>query len=114
LISVVAAVLAAPVWAADDTEESRCKRVCAMKRVTASSKPRCSLTGTVVETCCCVERAGRLYCTLAKKNVDSCCCQSAAGGSSEGSRGEAAGGHPGQPLGAVCGGRLLGGPVLLN
>jgi len=91
LMTVVAAVLAAPVWAADDAEKSCCKRVCATKRGTSSSKLRCSLTGTVVERCCCIQREGKPYCTLAKKNVDSCCCESAGKGSSEDSRrGEAA------------------------
>jgi hypothetical protein len=91
-MTFVAAVLAAPVWAAGDTEKSCCKRVCAMKRVASSSKLRCSLTGTVVESCCCVQREGKLYCTLAKKNVDSCCCESTAKRSSEDWRGEASGG----------------------
>jgi hypothetical protein len=37
-------------------------------------KLKCSLTGKVVEKCCCEERDGKTYCTLAKKNVDKCCC----------------------------------------
>jgi hypothetical protein len=39
---------------------------------------KCSLTGKVVDKCCCVEREGKTYCTLAKKSVDKCCCSPAA------------------------------------
>ena len=35
---------------------------------------RCSLTGTVVDTCCCVEREGKTHCTLADTDVAECCC----------------------------------------
>ena len=35
---------------------------------------RCSLTGKVVDTCCCVERQGKTHCTLADKDVAECCC----------------------------------------
>jgi len=69
------------------------KQVCSSKTAKAG-KLRCSLTGTVVESCCCVQREGKLYCTLAKKNVDSCCCQpagKASGASGEASKGEASG-----------------------
>ena len=38
------------------------------------SKMRCSLTGEVVDTCCCVEREGKTHCTLADKDVAECCC----------------------------------------
>jgi hypothetical protein len=37
-------------------------------------KMRCSLTGKVVHTCCCVEREGKTHCTLADKDVAECCC----------------------------------------
>lgn len=37
-------------------------------------KMRCSLTGKVVDTCCCVEREGKTHCTLANKDVEKCCC----------------------------------------
>ena len=37
-------------------------------------KMRCSLTGKVVDTCCCVEREGKTHCTLADKDVAQCCC----------------------------------------
>jgi hypothetical protein len=37
-------------------------------------KMRCSLTGKVVDTCCCVEREGKTHCTLADKDVAECCC----------------------------------------
>lgn len=35
---------------------------------------RCTLTDKVITTCCCEERAGKLYCTLAKKTIEKCCC----------------------------------------
>ena len=35
---------------------------------------KCSLTGKVVDTCCCVEREGKTHCTLADKDVAECCC----------------------------------------
>ena len=40
----------------------------------AQQKMRCSLTGKVVDTCCCVERKGKTHCTLANKDVAECCC----------------------------------------
>ena len=40
----------------------------------AQGKMRCSLTGKVVDTCCCVEREGKTHCTLADKDVAECCC----------------------------------------
>ena len=40
----------------------------------AQQKMRCSLTGKVVDTCCCVEREGKTHCTLANKDVAECCC----------------------------------------
>ena len=27
-----------------------------------------------METCCCVEREGKMHCTLADKDVEACCC----------------------------------------
>ena len=39
-----------------------------------SGKMRCSLTGRIMDTCCCTEKDGKLHCTLADKDVESCCC----------------------------------------
>ncbi len=36
---------------------------------------RCSLTGKIVDKCCCEQREGKTYCTLAGKTVESCCCE---------------------------------------
>ena len=36
---------------------------------------RCSLTGRVVDACCCLEREGKTHCTLAGKDVATCCCR---------------------------------------
>lgn len=89
----VAGLLGTSVLAADGGEKSCCKNK-QVSKPTKAGKLRCSLTGTVVESCCCVKREGKLYCTLAKKNVDSCCCEStskACGTSGEASKAEASG-----------------------
>jgi hypothetical protein len=39
-----------------------------------SGRMRCSLTGRIMDTCCCTEKEGKLHCTLADKDVESCCC----------------------------------------
>jgi hypothetical protein len=49
-------------------------------------KMQCSLTGKVVDTCCCVERAGKTHCTLADKDVAECCCKPVADDASAGTR----------------------------
>ena len=36
---------------------------------------RCSLTGQVVDTCCCVQQGAKTYCRLADKDVPTCCCR---------------------------------------
>ena len=41
----------------------------------ASSAMVCELTGTVVESCCCVETDGGMVCTLTGETVSSCCCR---------------------------------------
>jgi hypothetical protein len=44
----------------------------------ASASPNnsmvCELTGTVVESCCCVGTDGGTVCTLTGEIVSSCCC----------------------------------------
>ena len=40
-----------------------------------STKMRCTLTGKVVDKCCCEQRDGKTYCPLAGKTVDKCCCE---------------------------------------
>jgi hypothetical protein len=52
---------------------------CAKKRATAATKAapdkmRCTLTGKVVDKCCCEQREGKTYCPLANKTVEKCCC----------------------------------------
>ena len=71
-----AGLLSGPAFAADEAKTPAC---CAKKAVKESTekagKFRCSLTGTVVDKCCCEAReGGKLHCTLAKKDVDKCCC----------------------------------------
>ena len=39
------------------------------------TKMRCTLTGKIVDECCCEQRDGKTYCPLAAKNVDACCCE---------------------------------------
>ena len=48
-------------------------------KVVTAEKLRCSLTGQVVDTCCCVQREGKTHCTLAGKDVETCCCRPVAG-----------------------------------
>ena len=71
-----ASLLSVPAFAADEAKTPPC---CAKKAATESTekgvKLRCSLTGKVVDKCCCEPReGGKMYCTLAKKEVDKCCC----------------------------------------
>ena len=40
-----------------------------------STKMRCTLTGKVVDKCCCEQRDGKTYCPLAGKTVEKCCCE---------------------------------------
>lgn len=40
-----------------------------------STKVRCTLTGKVVDKCCCEQRDGKTYCPLAGKAVEKCCCE---------------------------------------
>lgn len=40
-----------------------------------STKLRCTLTGKVVDKCCCEQREGKTYCPLAGKTVEKCCCE---------------------------------------
>ena len=40
-----------------------------------STKMRCSLTGKIVDKCCCEQREGKTSCTLAGKAVEKCCCE---------------------------------------
>ena len=40
-----------------------------------ATKMRCSLTGKVVDKCCCEQREGKTYCPLAGKTVEKCCCE---------------------------------------
>ena len=40
-----------------------------------STKLRCTLTGKVVDKCCCEQRDGKTYCPLAGKTVEKCCCE---------------------------------------
>ena len=51
---------------------------CAKKKATATKsapgKLRCTLTGKVVDKCCCQQREGKTYCPLANKTVEKCCC----------------------------------------
>jgi hypothetical protein len=69
-------LLGAPLLAAGEGDATCCKkRQADAPKAAQASKLRCSLTGTVVESCCCVQREGKLHCTLAKKDVDSCCCK---------------------------------------
>lgn len=68
-------LLSAPAFAGGQAKTPAC---CAKAAKEAASEParkmRCSLTGKVVDKCCCVEREGKTHCTLADKDVEKCCC----------------------------------------
>ncbi|HXE74865.1 MAG TPA: hypothetical protein VNN18_04405 [Candidatus Xenobia bacterium] len=38
---------------------------------------RCTLTGQKIDSCCCIQKDGKLYCPLAKKTIEKCCCEPA-------------------------------------
>ena len=70
-------LLSVPAFAADQAQTSCCAKAAKEAAAARAGKQRCSLTGQVVEKCCCVERAGKRYCTLADKYVEKCCCSPA-------------------------------------
>lgn len=41
----------------------------------ARTSMTCELTGTTVESCCCVGADGAMTCTLTGETVSSCCCR---------------------------------------
>ena len=67
-----AAFLGTASLAADAPKPSCCAKKA--KETAMTGKMRCSLTGKVVDKCCCEQRDGKLYCPLAKKAVEKCCC----------------------------------------
>lgn len=76
-------LLAAPALADGQAQPSCCAKPAKNVEASATAKQekadtlKCSLTGKVVDKCCCVERGGKTYCTLAKKSVEKCCCSPA-------------------------------------
>jgi len=76
LVLCCAGLLSVPAFAGDESKTPAC---CAKKAASEAAektgKLRCSLTGKVVDKCCCEPReGGKMHCTLAKKDVDKCCC----------------------------------------
>ena len=69
-------LLCAPALADGQAQPSCCAKPAkdAAAATGKAEKMKCSLTGKVVDKCCCVDREGKTYCTLAKKNVEKCCC----------------------------------------
>jgi len=82
--------LSVPALADGQAQPSCCTKPDKNAESTAPSNPdtreklKCSLTGKVVDKCCCVERQGKTYCTLAKKSVEDCCCRPVASDAKEG------------------------------
>jgi len=74
------ALLSMPAWGDSQAQPSCCAKPAKESAAAAATgqekgeKLKCSLTGKVVDKCCCVEREGKTYCTLAKKSVEKCCC----------------------------------------
>lgn len=77
LLAVAAAgLIGTSALAVDQPVRSCCKgKAQAAQKEAKAGKLRCSLTGKVVDKCCCVEREGRTHCTLADKDVATCCCK---------------------------------------
>ena len=72
-----AGLLATGAFAGDSAKQqpSCCKKPQASDAAKATNtKMRCSLTGKVVDKCCCEQREGKTYCPLAGKTVEKCCC----------------------------------------
>lgn len=71
--------LSVPAFAVDQAKPGCCAKPAKQAAATADTaeKLRCSLTGKVVDKCCCVERDGKRHCTLADKDVEKCCCSPA-------------------------------------
>jgi hypothetical protein len=69
-----AALLGVAAIAADEGKVPSCCAKVKQGTTAAAEKLRCSLTGKVVDRCCCVHREGKLHCTLADKDVAKCCC----------------------------------------
>ncbi len=80
------ALVGVPALADGQSRPSCCAKPAKDVEASATAKPakggklKCSLTGQVVDECCCVEREGKTYCTLAKKSVETCCCGAVAAG----------------------------------
>jgi hypothetical protein len=55
-----------------DDEKTCCASGCTRHE---TGKMRCSLTGEVIDSCCCVTKEGKLHCNLADKDVETCCCK---------------------------------------
>ena len=73
-------LLAAGVFALDNKDTPPCCQKKDQPQAGAAkekprTKMRCTLTGKVVDECCCEQRDGKTYCPLAGKTVDSCCCE---------------------------------------
>jgi hypothetical protein len=49
--------------------------VASLTPLPASTGMVCELTGTTVESCCCVASDGGMVCTLTGETVSSCCCR---------------------------------------
>lgn len=69
-----AALLGLTAFADEAPKKSCCAKPQQTTGETRATKLRCSLTGKVVEKCCCVEKEGKRLCTLADKTVEKCCC----------------------------------------
>lgn len=76
-------LLAAPALAEGQAQPTCCAKRDKGVEASTTTKPekgekmKCSLTGKVVDSCCCEQRDGKTYCTLAKKTVEKCCCSPA-------------------------------------
>ncbi len=80
------ALVVMPSFGADAAKPACCAKPAKQAVPAKGERLRCSLTGKVVDECCCVQRNGKTHCTLADKDVTTCCCRPAGATDSKQSR----------------------------
>ena len=80
------ALMATVGFAGDQGAPSCCRKPAVAGQTAQAEKMQCSLTGKVVDKCCCVQRESKTHCTLADKDVATCCCKPVKGDSKQASK----------------------------
>lgn len=76
-ISCLCAFVSVAALAADAPKKKCCaqREKAQQSREAKAERLRSTLTGQLVDKCCCVQREGKTHCTLADKDVATCCCR---------------------------------------